>query len=206
VIFDCDGTLIDSELLCNQCLALKLKELGIVEDAHMLVRRYRGAKLATILVDIGRRHQTIIPDSFIPEYRALTASLFDKLLRPTIGIKTALELIPLPKCVASSGPPEKILQALRVTDLAEFFSDRIFSSYVVNSWKPDPGLLLYAASRMGFSPSDCAVVEDSLLGIQAAASAGMRSFLFDPERNVSIDSSLAVTFREMSVLPGLLGF
>jgi HAD superfamily hydrolase (TIGR01509 family) len=206
VIFDCDGTLVDSELLCNQCLAIKLKELGIIEDAYILVQRYQGAKLATILVDIGRRHQTTIPDSFIHEYRALTASFFDKFLRPTIGVKAALDLIPLPKCVASSGPPEKILQALRVTGLARHFSDRIFSSYVVNSWKPDPALLLYAASQMGFSPSDCAVVDDSLLGIQAAASAGMHSFLFDPDgTNASVDSPLTTIFQKMSVLPGLLG-
>jgi HAD superfamily hydrolase (TIGR01509 family) len=205
VIFDCDGTLVDSELLCNRCLALKLKELGIVEEAGTLVRRYRGAKLATILVDIGTRHETTIPNSFVTEYRALTASFFEKLLRPTIGVKAALNLIPLPKCVASSGLPDKILQALRVTGLVDHFSDRIFSSYAVNSWKPDPGLFLYAASQMGFSPCDCAVVDDSLLGIQAAASAGMRSFFFDPDgTNVSMDSPLTTSFRDMSVLPELL--
>jgi HAD superfamily hydrolase (TIGR01509 family) len=206
VIFDCDGTLVDSELLCNQCSALKLKELGIVEDAGVLVRRYRGAKLATILVDISARHQVTIPNSFVSEYRALTALHFDNFLRPTIGVEAALDVIPLPKCVASSGPPEKISQALRVTGLARHFSDRIFSSYTVNSWKPDPALLLYAASQMGFSPSCCAVVDDSLLGIQAAASAGMPSFLFDPDgTNLSTDSPITTIFREMSVLPGLLG-
>jgi HAD superfamily hydrolase (TIGR01509 family) len=198
--------IVDSELLCNQCLALKLKELGIDEDASTLVRRYRGAKLATILVDIGSRHQATIPNAFVPEYRALTASRFQTLLRPIIGVNAALDLIPLPKCVASSGPPEKISQALRVTGLARHFSGRIFSSYVVNSWKPDPGLLLHAASQMGFSPSYCAVFDDSLPGIQAAASAGMPSFLFDPDgTNVLTDSILTTIFREMSVLPGLLG-
>lgn len=76
VIFDCDGTLVDSELLCNQCLALLLKELGIFEDACMLLRRYRGAKLAMILADIGARHQMTIPESFVPEYRALNRVIF----------------------------------------------------------------------------------------------------------------------------------
>jgi HAD superfamily hydrolase (TIGR01509 family) len=207
VIFDCDGTLVDSELLCNQCLALLLKELGIFEDACMLLRRYRGAKLAMILADIGARHQMTIPESFVPEYRALTASFFDEFLSPTIGVRAALDLIPVPKCVASSGPPEKIFRALRVTGLCDHFSHWVFSSYVVNSWKPDPGLLLYAASQMGFSPSECAVVDDSALGIQAAASAGMTSFLFDPDStNVLTDPRSGKIFREMSLLPGLLGF
>ena len=89
--------------------------------------------------------------------------------------------------------------------LAGYFSDRTFSSYVVGSWKPDPGLLLYAASQMGFSPSECAVVEDSRLGIQAAASAGMISFLFDPDGiTPPLDLSSMTVFREMSALPELL--
>jgi len=205
VMFDCDGTLVDSELLCNQALAVKLKDLGIVVDAQSLVRQYRGAKLATILGDIGLRYKTKIPDSFVPDYRALTASLFNKCLRPIVGVKSALDLIPLSKCVVSSGPPEKISQALRVTGLAGYFSDRTFSSYVVGSWKPDPGLLLYAASQMGFSPSECAVVEDSRLGIEAAASAGMISFLYDPEGiTPPLDLPLKTVFREMSALPELL--
>ena len=118
-----------------------------------------------------------------------------------------MDLIPIPKCVASSGPPEKIFQALRVTGLADHFSHRVISSYVVNSWKPDPGLLLYAASRMGFSPGDCAVVDDSALGAQAASSAGMTPFLFDPDSlNVQTSPRSATIFCEMSLLPGLLGF
>ena len=69
VIFDCDGTLVDSELLCNQCLAILLEELGIFEDACTLLRRYRGAKLAMILADIGARHQKTIPGLFVAKYR-----------------------------------------------------------------------------------------------------------------------------------------
>ncbi|MGA8476508.1 MAG: HAD-IA family hydrolase [Chthoniobacterales bacterium] len=182
----------------------KLKELGIVVDAQSLVRQYRGAKLATMLADIGSRCKTKIPDSFVPEYRALTASLFNKCLRPIVGVKAALDLIALSKCVVSSSPPGKISQALRVTGFVGYFSDRTFSSYVVDSWKPDPGLLLYASSQMGFSPSECAVLEDSRLGIQAAASAGMISFLFDPDGiTPPLDLPLMTVFREMSALPEL---
>jgi beta-phosphoglucomutase-like phosphatase (HAD superfamily) len=136
-MFDCDGTLVDSELLCNQALAVKLKDLGIVVDAQSLVRQYRGAKLSTILGDIGLRYKTKIPDSFVPEYRTLTASLFNKCLRPIVGVKSALDLIPLSKCVVSSGPPEKISQA-RVTGLAGYFSDRIFSCRSCSGWTPRP--------------------------------------------------------------------
>lgn len=50
----------------------------------------------------------------------------------------------------------------------------------MGSWKPGPGIFLYAAKEMGFKPNECAVVEDSLIGISAAISAGMQPILYNP--------------------------
>ena len=88
-------------------------------------------------------------------------------------------------CVASSGPPEKIETALQVTGLRDYFGESIFSSYDINSWKPEPELFLHAAKEMGFAVNECAVVEDSLVGIQAARSANMHAILYDPSRYFS---------------------
>ena len=85
-----------------------------------------------------------------------------------------------PCCVASSGPLAKIQQALQVTGLERYFEGRIYSSYEVNSWKPDPGLFLHAAREMRFLPSQCIVVEDSEVGLQAAANAGMIALHYSP--------------------------
>lgn len=201
MIFDLDGTLVDSEGLCNRAFLDLVPELDLsLED---MVARYRGLKLARILVDIEEHIGRSLPAGFEQEYRARVASLFETELRPVPGVMEMLAGIPYPMCVASSGPREKICQALTVSSLFHFFGENVFSSYEVGSWKPEPGLLLHAAEAMGFSPGQCAVVEDSAPGIQAAVAAGMRPFYFLPSGGEPFDSK-AVAFGSMAELPRLL--
>jgi HAD superfamily hydrolase (TIGR01509 family) len=197
VIFDCDGTLVDSEYLCNLALEMNLAELGVQESAAKLIERYRGWKLAKIFNQLEDIHHIKLNES---KYRGLVTELFDRELQPVDGVKKALSEIQQVKCVASSGPLEKINQALQITGLSEFFGSHIFSSYIVKSWKPDPGLFLYAAEAMNFKPEECAVVEDSKVGLIAAISAGMQAYFFNPE-NVECQIRSAVSFNDMSQLP-----
>jgi len=180
VIFDCDGTLVDSEYLCNLGLEINLRNYGIESPVTKMMEQFRGVKLATILQTIEVQYQIKLRDDFVISYREVVGELFEKNLKPCEGVSTVLAEINLPKCVASSGPPEKINKALSLTGLLDYFKGNIFSSYVVGSWKPDPGLFLHAAKEMDFQPSECAVVEDSIVGVLAAKSAGMRSILYDP--------------------------
>jgi beta-phosphoglucomutase-like phosphatase (HAD superfamily) len=94
---------------------------------------------------------------------------------------------------------------LTLTGLKPFFGEHIFSSYVVQSWKPDPGLFLHAAGAMGFPPAACAVVEDSEVGVQAALNAGMRAFWFTDSGDPRLFPEVP-RFADMRELPGLLGF
>lgn len=182
VIFDCDGTLVDSESLCNAVLADSLRDLGIAETAAELLVRYRGGRMANILVDLERRHALRLPERFEADYRARVASAFELELRATPGVETLVRNVRARAvvAVASSAPRAKIELALRVTGLLELFEGNIFSSYEVGSWKPDPGIYLHAAETLRLNPAQCVIVEDSLLGAEAAAQAGMRCFLFDP--------------------------
>ncbi len=180
IIFDCDGTLVDSEYLCNLGLEIKLKGYGVELSAVEMMDRFRGGKLATILKTIESEHEIKLNEDFVSSYRSLVDELFEKELKACEGVNVALTEISLPKCVASSGPIEKINLALSITGLSSYFRGNIFSSYVVGSWKPDPGIFLHAAKAMGFRPDECAVVEDSPVGISAAIAAGMRPILYDP--------------------------
>jgi len=181
IIFDCDGTLVDSELLCNLGLEIKLREYGVQTSAEILMKKFRGGKLATILQEIEKEYQINLGSDFVPSYRLLVDNLFDAHLKPCQGVPEMLQTTNLPKCVASSGPPEKINKALTVTGLASYFVNKVFSSYEIGSWKPEPGILLHAAKSMGFAPNQCAVVDDSPVGISAAMSAGMIPLLYDPD-------------------------
>lgn len=181
IIFDCDGTLVDSEYLSAQALQQQLlEETGLSLCAQLLCEQYRGAKLAFILDELKAQFRFEVPEGFVLRYRERVENLFTSELQPMPGAYETLGQIHLPVCVASSGPLNKIQTALSVTGLMEFFNDRLFSSYDINSWKPDPDLFLHAADKMGFSPSQCLVVEDSLTGIQAAWAAGMAHRLYDP--------------------------
>jgi HAD superfamily hydrolase (TIGR01509 family) len=205
LIFDCDGTLVDSELLGHIAMARCLGTVGITEDAASLLSRYRGGRLANIIADLEMRHKHRFASEFSEYYRATVTDLLELNLRPTPGIDQALRRIPNHKCVASSGPVSKITQSLRLANLSGFFLGSIYSSYVVNSWKPEPGLFLYAASEEGFAPDNCIVIEDSALGVEAARRAGMRCLRYDPDN--SYPQSLmadALTFTNMSLLPELV--
>lgn len=199
VIFDLDGTLVDSETLCNQAFLDLLPAL--TEPVETVVERYRGKKLADILQDIASRIGAPLPDQFEKLYRQRVAELFESDLKPVHGAADMLAGLEHPFCIASSGPPAKIAHALALTGLAPYFGDRIFSAYVVGSWKPEPGLFLHAAAAMGFAPANCVVVEDSPVGLQAAAAAGMRALHYVPHAPASTAGN---TFSSMSALPALL--
>lgn len=201
VIFDLDGTLVDSEILCNQAFLDLLPQLSDTVDS--LIQRYRGKKLASILADLENRLCQSLPETFEHLYRQRVAELFSCELKPMPGVLEMLEVTNYPKCIASSGPPLKIRQALRVSGLAPYFGDNIFSSYEVGFWKPEPGLFQYAADAMGFMPSQCVVVEDSEVGIQAAAAARMKAFQYVPNGETGSCQG-GILFDDMSRLPQLL--
>ena len=82
LIFDCDGTLVDSEYLCNLGLQIKLKDYGIDASAQTMMEKYRGGKLADILQSIEQEHNITLKENFVSEYRELVDELFEKDLNP----------------------------------------------------------------------------------------------------------------------------
>jgi HAD superfamily hydrolase (TIGR01509 family) len=205
VIFDCDGTLVDSELLSSIALSRALASLSVTESGEALLRRYRGARLANIFADLEARHRVGLPPTFELDYQRSVAEMFETELRAIAGIEQVLSGLSAPACVASSGPRAKIELALRVTGLSSFFAGKIFSSYEIGSWKPEPQLFLHASGQVGVPPDACVVVEDSLLGARAAERARMRCMLFDPPgQHAPEDAFGARSFREMSELLDLL--
>jgi len=140
---------------------------------------------------------------FAPRYR----EVFERELTPVDGVVEALDVITATTCVASSGTHEKLQFTLGLTGLLDRFAGRIFSASEVANGKPAPDLFLHAAARMGVEPAHCAVIEDSVAGIEAAVSAGMRVFGF--AGGVTGASKLrrdgVTLFTDMRVLPSLLG-
>jgi HAD superfamily hydrolase (TIGR01509 family) len=204
IIFDCDGTLVDSEVLVNEVLVEVVAEHGLTIPLDEAVSSFRGGKMADCVAEIERRLGRSLPEDFVPQFRSRMAAAFRQRLRPVDG---ALELVRSLRqrfCVASSGPREKIELSLSLTGLLPFFENAIFSSYEIGVWKPEPGLFLHAARVMGFEPEACTVVEDSLTGIQAGIRAGMQVVAFQPaEVDPEIPKGVPV-IRHLSELRALL--
>lgn len=207
IIFDSDGVLVDSEVIALTVFARIAAEEGVAISVEDAIRSFRGVKMADCVREIERRSGRGVRDTFVADVRQATALAFDAELKPVDGIHAALAEITAPVCVASNGPMSKLTHALGLTKLLARFEGRIFSACDVGSWKPDPGLFLHAAQKLGAHPSRCVVVEDSLSGVRAARAAGMRVLGFtggDPGAELELAAICDDVFRRMSGLPALL--
>jgi HAD superfamily hydrolase (TIGR01509 family) len=207
VIFDCDGVLVDSEPITNRIFADMLNELGIPvtldEMFEKFVGRSMGQCVALIEGILGRK----IPENFVPQYHARTTQALKAGLKAVPGIEAALDAIPLPYCVASSGSHQKMQTTLGMTGLIARFEGKLFSVTEVARAKPYPDVFLYAADKLGVAPSACAVVEDTPTGVTAGVAAGMQVYGYcgrTPRHRLQ-EAGAHHTFDSMSLLPALLG-
>lgn len=175
IIFDCDGVLVDSEIISNRVLAEHLSNHGYPISARDCRERFIGGSLPKIVEEIGTEGIRL-PADFISSLRLRDVMAFKAELQPIPGIKQALAKLPHKKCVASSGPPEKIQSNLEVTGLIEDFTPHLYSGYNVANSKPAPDLFLHVAAEFAVSPSQCLVIEDSKFGVMAAKAAKMTVF------------------------------
>jgi HAD superfamily hydrolase (TIGR01509 family) len=205
VIFDCDGVLVDTELISNTVLAALLTEAGLPTTLEDCMTGYRGRSIASVLAIAERQFGGPLPLAIAERYYADVEAVFARELEPVPGVVGALDRIDLPSCVASSGPHHKMVVTLRTTGLWERFEGRIFSASEVANGKPAPDLFLHAAARMGFDPATTAVVEDSLPGIEAAVAAGMRALAFTRHSDpAELAAAGGEPFDDMAELPALL--
>ena len=206
IIFDCDGVLVDSEEISNRVLLEMVKALGVEIEENYALERFSGTSLKSIFEYVEQRINKKLPPSFEADYRRKTFELFKTDLKPIKGIREVLRRISIPICVASSGPLDKIKLNLTTTGLLPAFYGNIFSSYEIQSWKPDPGIFLHAAKEMGFAPEDCLVVEDSIAGIRAARKGGFDVCGFVNQQNTkAFEEEGAIVIREMEALIGIIG-
>ncbi len=211
MIFDCDGVLVDSEPIANASFSRALKAHGLDWTVEETMRRLMGRSLKSAVeiceAEIGRK----LPDDFVDKMQAVTYQNFrDAPLKPVDGVKEAvlaLQKAGVATCVASSGLPEKMRFTLGLTGLWDLFDGRIFSASQVPRGKPFPDLFLHAAIGMNVQPFECTVVEDSVPGIQAARSAGMRPLAFAGAPyadRAALAAAGGELFDDMTTLPGLV--
>lgn len=206
VIFDCDGTLVDSEPIW---LATMQDAIAALTDGPAITLHFsdiEGQSMARSLEIVEERQGRPLPAGFEAQVRAEMARRFETDLREIPGATELLRGLRLPCCVASNGPRAKIELLLRLSGLAAFVpSTRVFSAVELGRYKPDPAVFLHAAAAMGVAPADCAVVEDSLEGIEAGLRAGMTVYAYRPHGSLptGLDGQVQ-RIRSLSALAAIL--
>ena len=173
VIFDCDGVVVDSEVLSCACLTDAFREHGVALELSEVVEQFVGRSQAAVedywRTELGRDP----PADFFPYYNRRAAAAFTEQLKPMPLAGKVLANLPRPYCLASSSELDRIQLTLAVTQLDGFFADRIFNAAMVENGKPAPDLFLLAARRMNHPPERALVIEDSIVGVHAGKAAAM---------------------------------
>ena len=207
IIFDCDGILVDSETIANQVLLSMSAPFGLRMTMEEAVKNFNGRRLKNIFEQIEKLTDKKLPDSFETDFRKQTFEAFKTDLKAVKGVRRFIENLSVPYCVASSGPVEKITLNLTTTRLIQNFENRIFSSYEINSWKPDPDIFIHACNQMGFKKEECIVIEDSVAGVLAGVKGGFKVFALANENNAQdlLDEG-ATVFYNYEELETILAF
>ena len=184
VLWDMDGTLIDSEELHWICWRDTMAKEGIVITRQQF------------LASFGQRNDAIIPrwlgaaatPDRIERIENAKEELYRHLVRtkgvsPLPGVASWLQRLHSEgwlQAIASSAPRANIEAVLDALAAAHVFQ-AIVSAEDVHRGKPDPEVYLTAAARVGVSPGRCIVVEDAVAGVEGARNAGMRSIGVSPD-------------------------
>lgn len=205
VFFDCDGTLVDSEVICSRAYVHMFAEYGITLDLETVFKRFKGVKLYEIIDMINAEHGVNLAKTDLePVFRAEVARLFDSELDVIAGANALLDAMSVPMCVVSNGPVSKMQHSLGKTGMLHHFPEKLFSGYDIQRWKPDPALMFHAAKAMNVNPANCILVDDSSAGAQSGIAAGMEVYYFcaDPH-NKPLDHPKVKVFTDLAELPEL---
>ena len=211
VIFDCDGVLVDSEVISCRAHATVLSRHGYPITADQVLKRFLGVsdrEARQIVEDeIGRK----LPDDLEAQIKHETLRFYEGDLKAIAHVGDAIAAINLPKCVASSGTSEKIRHGLSCAGLYEQLAPHIFSATQVKRGKPAPDIFLFAAEQMKSAPERCVVIEDSVPGVVGARAAGMTVLGFFGGSHCTSEHEAMLrtagagrTFADMRELPGLI--
>ncbi len=178
VIFDCDGVLIDSEIISAQMLVGELAGFGVKIDLDYVARHFLGRSYPTVMAQIRREFGLDLPPEFEDQYRARLMAAFETGLQIMPHVKGVIDTLALPFCVATSSSPARAQRSLQMVGLGHLAGDRLYTATMVANGKPAPDLFLLCAKSLGADAARCLVIEDSLNGIRAAKAAKMPVWRF----------------------------
>lgn len=211
VLFDCDGVLVDTEIVSSHTLAAMLTERGVPTDGDALRIRMKGTSLQWIVEESARQLGGAPPDGWMDEFIERRLVVYRQGVPQIPGAAEAVRAVRaagIPIGVASQGARAKMAVTLPASGMDQVLGDApIFSGDDVERGKPHPDLYLHAAATLGIEPRRAAVIEDSVPGVTAAVAAGMRVLGYaadeDPDRLAAEGAEVITDLREVAARLGL---
>lgn len=208
VIFDCDGVLVDTEIIAKQVISESLKTFGLDMSVAECLEAFLGFSTENVKREV-KALGINLPDDWAAiidaedEARAIQGVDLISGVNETLA---ALERAGVPFCVASNGKILKMNITLGQHGLLDKFEGAMFSAVELGTAKPEPKLFLHAAETLGVLPENCVVIEDSPAGALAAKRANMKCYGFAPRGGrEKLAANNAIVFDAMAKLPALLG-
>ena len=176
IIFDCDGVLIDSEILSARVDCEILREQGYEITPEELAHRFAGLTTERIFELVGEEIGHTFTNEAIHRAQRETDQMLREEVLPIPGVQDMLDALDDPRCICSNSRPERLEVSLTKAGLWDRFRPYIFSAQAVGEGrgKPAPDVFLHAAGIFETSPDDAIVIEDSVAGVTGAVAAGMR--------------------------------
>ena len=211
IIFDCDGVLVDSEVISCRAHANVLSRHGYPITQQQVFDRFLGRSTRQANSEVEAELGRALPDDFHVQLQDELFRSFEADLEAVPHIHSALDAIAQAVCVASSGSHQRMNVTLGRTRLYDRFAPNIFSASQVSNGKPAPDLFLFAASQLNVSPERCLVIEDSVPGVTGGRAAGMTVLGFHGGSHCRPGygdrlraAGAAATFDDMRQLPELI--
>ena len=176
LIFDCDGVLVDSEIISARVESELLRGVGVEISPEELAHRFAGFTTAEVFKRAAAEFGRTVPDGLIDKAKAET----DRRLRAEVetlpGAHEMLDSLDDPRCICSNSRLERLEITLRRTGLWDRFRPYVFSAQDCGErrGKPAPDVFLHAAAALQADPAETVVIEDSVAGVTGGVAAGMR--------------------------------
>jgi HAD superfamily hydrolase (TIGR01509 family) len=197
LICDCDGVLVDSEVIADRVMLDTLTALFPGLDFEPVVKTAFGQQTSRFLAGVEASFDIKLPADFLVTVERNVEIQLAASLSPINGVRDALQRVTLPAAVVSNSRMTRVVASVRRAGLSEIFGPRVFSAEQVARPKPYPDVYLFAAQQLGVEPGRCVVVEDSIAGLNAARAAGMKTIAFVGASH--IPSGYADVLRKMGM-------
>jgi len=213
IIFDCDGVLVDSEIIAAQVESRLLTEAGYPISVEEMGERFAGMTWKNILLQVEKEADIPLSASLLDKSEKLLDQRLERSVKIIDGVKFALARLTTQRCICSNSSSQRLDMMLTKVGLKPYFENHIYSAKDLgpDRVKPKPDIFLHGAKQFGVEPDRCLVIEDSTHGVHGARTAGMRvvgftgaSHTYPSHADRLTDAGAETVISRMSDLPAVI--